>query len=116
MRQRLNISRGDVVAELLSQLVRPGARWVTAELVPSDDVVGVLDQLAALGDPRAIPYLVGLLGLPEPRARRAAARTLDGLMPRSLTDLAFLESKIRDGGSTRTILGGRSTVLSSTTD
>jgi hypothetical protein len=98
MRQRLNIGPGDVVAELLPQLVRPGPRWATPELALGDVVERVLEQVLALGDARAIPCLVCLLGAPELRARRAAARALDGLMPRSLTDLALLDSKIRDRG------------------
>jgi hypothetical protein len=71
-------------------------------VAPTDDEVErVLEQILALGDARAVPCLVELLGAVEQRVRDAVVRTLDGLVPRGLTDLVLLESKIRDRGGVR---------------
>jgi HEAT repeat protein len=98
MAQRLKIGRGEAIAAVVPRLVRSGARPGKAELVPTDEVERVLQEILALGDARTVPCLIGLLGAAEQRIRHAAARTLDGLVPRGLTDLVFLESKIRDRG------------------
>jgi HEAT repeat protein len=98
MVQRLNVGGGEAVAALVPRLVRPGPRGGKAELVSADEVERVLEQVLALGDARVVPCLVELLGAVEQRVRHAAVRTLDGLVPRGLTDLVLLESRIRDRG------------------
>src|SRR3954468_777820 len=98
MRNRFGVSRGEPLAELLSQLVAPAAARSQPRLADDPVLLVALEKLGELGDERAAPYLVMALVTANGRDTAAAARALGRLMPRDLGGLVLLEAKVRDRG------------------